>query len=226
MPRVILPEQVILVRQSLNLGRKIVEPLPKFAPNLRMERAGRERHRRYSREGSGEQVGDERINSLGGFWKGQTFAFFIFLSSRFHEPTQFSSRLAVFLHLPVPIIIFDWIQQGSQFTTLFRTQLFDRGLDFFDPAHASSVTLNGIFDNSRVIRDRHQTSARQRVLLLLNFSFLLLTFHLASSSALKFERTKKAIIEAKIMNLSVEAKVAIAVATSFVVLIVGAMAQG
>jgi hypothetical protein len=104
--------------------------------------------------------------------------------------------------------------------------LFDRGLDFFDPAHASSVTLNGIFDNSRVIRDRHQTSARQRVQLLLNSSFFLLTFHLASISALKFERTKKAIIEAKIMNLSVEAKVAIAVATSFVVLIVGAMAQG
>jgi hypothetical protein len=35
-----------------------------------------------------------------------------------------------------------------------------------------------------------------------------------------------AIIEGKIMNLSVEAKVAIAVATGFVLLIVGAMAQG
>jgi hypothetical protein len=35
-----------------------------------------------------------------------------------------------------------------------------------------------------------------------------------------------AIIEGKIMNLPVEAKVAIAVATGFVVLIVGAMAQG
>jgi len=35
-----------------------------------------------------------------------------------------------------------------------------------------------------------------------------------------------AIIEGKIMNLSVEAKVAIAVATIFVVLIVGAMGQG
>ena len=34
------------------------------------------------------------------------------------------------------------------------------------------------------------------------------------------------IIKGKIMNLSVETKVAIAVATSFVVLIVGAMAQG
>jgi hypothetical protein len=34
------------------------------------------------------------------------------------------------------------------------------------------------------------------------------------------------IIEGKIMNLSVEAKVAIAVATGFVVFIVGAMAQG
>jgi hypothetical protein len=55
---------------------------------------------------------------------------------------------------------------------------------------------------------------------------------LASMSALKFEAFKKgghrmtAIIEGKIMNLSVETKVAIAVATSFVVLIVGAMAQG
>jgi hypothetical protein len=60
----------------------------------------------------------------------------------------------------------------------------------------------------------------------------------ASISALKFEGTKKgkmqkrgvigvtAIIKGKIMNLSVETKVAIAVATSFVVLIVGAMAQG
>ena len=35
-----------------------------------------------------------------------------------------------------------------------------------------------------------------------------------------------AIVKAKIMNLSVEAKVAIAVGTGFVVLIVGAMAQG
>ena len=35
-----------------------------------------------------------------------------------------------------------------------------------------------------------------------------------------------AIIEGRIMNLSVEAKVAIAVATGFVVVIVGAMAQG
>jgi len=59
----------------------------------------------------------------------------------------------------------------------------------------------------------------------------------ASISALKFEAIKKrenqkggqriaAIIEGKIMNLSVETKVAIAVATSFVLLIVGAMAQG
>jgi hypothetical protein len=35
-----------------------------------------------------------------------------------------------------------------------------------------------------------------------------------------------AIIKRKIMNLSVEAKVAIAVATGFLVVIVGAMAQG
>jgi len=68
--------------------------------------------------------------------------------------------------------------------------------------------------------------------------FILLTLRLASISALKFEATYKgkirkrgaigvaAIIEGKIMNLSVEAKVAIAVATGFVVLIVGAMAQG
>jgi hypothetical protein len=60
---------------------------------------------------------------------------------------------------------------------------------------------------------------------------------LASISGLKFEAINKgkiqngglsggtAIIEGKIMNLSVETKVAIAVATSFVVLIVGAMAQ-
>jgi len=33
-------------------------------------------------------------------------------------------------------------------------------------------------------------------------------------------------LKGKIMNLSVEAKVAIAVATGFIVLIVGAMAQG
>jgi hypothetical protein len=66
---------------------------------------------------------------------------------------------------------------------------------------------------------------------------LLLTLHPASISALKFEAGEKgkdsktgghrmtAIIKGKIMNLSVEAKVAIAVATSFVVLIVGAMAS-
>ena len=61
---------------------------------------------------------------------------------------------------------------------------------------------------------------------------------LASIGELKIEAIKKgkiqkrgvigvgAIIEGKIMNLSVEAKVAIAVATGFVVVIVGAMAQG
>ena len=53
----------------------------------------------------------------------------------------------------------------------------------------------------------------------------------ASISALKFEAVKKGevtvvanIIEGKIMNLSVETKVAIAVAMSFVMLMVGAMA--
>ena len=38
--------------------------------------------------------------------------------------------------------------------------------------------------------------------------------------------TKSSPIEGKIMNLSIETKVAIAVATGFVVLIVGVMAQG
>jgi hypothetical protein len=46
---------------------------------------------------------------------------------------------------------------------------------------------------------------------------------LASITALKFEVTYN---KGKIMNLSVETKVAIVVATSFVLLIVGAMAQG
>jgi hypothetical protein len=60
---------------------------------------------------------------------------------------------------------------------------------------------------------------------------------LASITALKFEaylqreKSKRGqrvavMIEGKIMNLSVETKVAIVVATSFVLLIVGAMAQG
>ena len=63
---------------------------------------------------------------------------------------------------------------------------------------------------------------------------------MASISALKFEAIQKGkiqetvvievatIVEGKhiFMNLSVETKVAIAVATSFVVLMVGAMAQG
>jgi hypothetical protein len=63
----------------------------------------------------------------------------------------------------------------------------------------------------------------------LNFSFLLLSFRLASISALKFEVSYKGKIKTgigKIMSLSIETKVAIAVATSFVLLVVGAMAQG
>ena len=54
-------------------------------------------------------------------------------------------------------------------------------------------------------------------------------FVLASITALKFEATYKGKIKTgvgKIMSLSIETKVAIAVATSFVLLIVGAMAQG
>jgi hypothetical protein len=69
-------------------------------------------------------------------------------------------------------------------------------------------------------------------------SSFILTLRRASIRAPKFEPTYKtekpktgvigmaAIIGGKIMNLSVEAKVAIAVATGLVVLIVGAMAQG
>lgn len=70
---------------------------------------------------------------------------------------------------------------------------------------------------------------------LISFSAFVLT----SIGALRFEAInkrkkifKKAVIRGRnnlkgeIMNLSVETKVAIAVATSFVVLIVGAMAQG
>ena len=91
-------------------------------------------------------------NSLGGFRKRQTFACLVFLSSRFHEPIQFPSRLSVLLHLPVPIIIFAWIKQSSQFTTLFRTKLLDRSLDFFHPAHAPSVPVNGISANNSLIR--------------------------------------------------------------------------
>jgi hypothetical protein len=52
---------------------------------------------------------------------------------------------------------------------------------------------------------------------------------LASINALKFEATYKGKIKTgvgKIMSLSIETKVAIAVATSLVLLIVGAMAQG
>ena len=85
---------------------------------------------------------------------------------------------------------------------------------------------------------KRRAVSRRYVLLLLIFSFFLLTSHLrpASISALKFEGTYKekiktgqriaAIVEGKIMNLSVETKVAIAVATSFILLIVGAIAQG
>jgi hypothetical protein len=84
-------------------------------------------------------------------------------------------------------------------------------------------------------RTRLPFDTRRCLLLLFTFYFLLSV--LASISSLKFEAIKKgksktgaievaAIIEGRIMNLSVETKVAIAVATSFVVLIVGAMAQG
>jgi len=70
-----------------------------------------------------------------------------------------------------------------------------------------------------------------------NFSFFLLTFcfciHQRAEirSDDKWENFKTvtevaAIIEGSVMNLSVETKVAIAVATSFIVLMVGAMAQG
>jgi hypothetical protein len=40
MPRVILPEQVILVSQSLDLGRKLIEKPPKFARNPRIHSLG------------------------------------------------------------------------------------------------------------------------------------------------------------------------------------------
>ncbi len=106
-------------------------------------------------------MGIERINSLGGFWKRQTFAFFVFLSSRFHEPIQFPSRLGIFLHLPVPIIIFDWIKKSSQFTTLLRTELLDRGLDFFHPAHARNVLVDAISGN-RTYFAVHEHDLRRR----------------------------------------------------------------
>ena len=54
----------------------------------------------------------------------------------------------------------------------------------------------------------------------------------ASRSVLKFEGVSKKVarefhdIEGKIVSLSIETKVAIAVATGFVLMVVGAMAQG
>ncbi len=114
MPRLILPEQVILI--SPIAGSRA------------------EDHKTTSKNCA------QLSNSLGGFWKRQTFACLVFLSSRFHESIQFPSRLSVLLHLPVPIIIFDWIKQSGQFTTLFRTKLLDRSLDFFHPSHAAKCT--------------------------------------------------------------------------------------
>jgi len=59
-----------------------------------------------------------------------------------------------------------------------------------------------------------------------NFSFFLLTFLPCIHHRAEIRSLPAKGIEGKIMNLSVETKVAIVVATSFVLLIVGAMAQG
>lgn len=78
---------------------------------------------------------------------------------------------------------------------------------------------------------------RRLLLLLISSVFTLSVFVLASISAFRFEAmpkgriSKTGVIEVTttkrgFMNLSVETKVAIAVATSFVVLMMGAMAQG
>ena len=103
------PEQIILVGESLNLERKTVEQFPKNRARLWI--------------------------SLGGFWKRQAVTLLIVLVRRFHYPMQFSAGPRVLFHLPVPIVVCDWIKQSGQFTAFFRRELVNSRLNMFYATH-------------------------------------------------------------------------------------------
>jgi len=62
---------------------------------------------------------------------------------------QFSSRFSVLFHLPVPIVLFDRIQQSGQFTAFFRGELINGRFDLFHATHVQSVSGSESLDKRR-----------------------------------------------------------------------------
>jgi len=77
--------------------------------------------------------------SIRWFRKGQAFTLRVFLVRRFLNPIQLSTRLCVVFHLPIPIVLFDWVQQTGQLTTLFRRELINCRLDLFHATHVQTL---------------------------------------------------------------------------------------
>jgi hypothetical protein len=130
MARIILPEQIILIRQPLNLERKVIEEFPKLARGFGLHFAGFGNGRLLPRLYSVLAPSMSRRSFPPG-----SASFFIWRSQSF---------------------LFDGIQQSGQFTTLFWRELVNCRFDLFHATHVQILSANKKSDKMRsIIRPLH-----------------------------------------------------------------------
>jgi len=90
--------------------------------------------------------------SLRWFRKGQAFTcvYSLFAASLI--------RSCVVFHLPIPIVLFDRIRQGSQFTTLFGRELINGCFNLFHAAHVQTLFAS----RTRTRADQYHVTIRRR----------------------------------------------------------------
>ena len=74
---------------------------------------------------------------------------------------QFSSRFSVLFHLPLPIVLFDGIQQSSQFATLFWGELVNGCFDLFHATHVRNLSASQASDKRGSNFHKHEVFARR-----------------------------------------------------------------
>jgi hypothetical protein len=79
-------------------------------------------------------------------WKRQAFTLVIFLIRGFYDSMQFSSGLGVLFHLPLPIVLFHWIEQSGQLAAFFGRELVGSRLNLFYAIHVRSLSANQTLD--------------------------------------------------------------------------------
>jgi hypothetical protein len=76
-------------------------------------------------------------------WQVNQFASFGVFFRRFHQFIEFAARLGIALHLPIPIIILERMQQRFQLATLLQRKPLNRTENFSNRAHAGKLSAIG-----------------------------------------------------------------------------------